>query len=85
MPQYLQDNKRDPVNGNPRCGPVILKVDKGPRHIVASGARISKQADFLGRGLYILMGIPNSTSVKYKMDALHRAFISATYARGEVS
>jgi hypothetical protein len=35
------------------------------------------------RGLIILMGLPNATSVQQEMDALYGPFKSATYARGE--
>jgi hypothetical protein len=35
------------------------------------------------RGLIIIMGLPNATSVQQEMDALYGPFKSATYARGE--
>jgi hypothetical protein len=83
-PNISKTTKFDPVNGRLLCGPVILKVDSGPGRIVASEESISKRADFLEMGLYILMGLPNATSVQQEMDALYGAFKSATYARGEV-
>ena len=63
------------------CGPVILKVDSGPGQIIAN---LSKRAAFSERGLLMLVGLPNASSVNQEMDALYGAFKSAMYARGEV-
>ena len=87
LPLYPNISKTmefDPVNGRLLRGPVILKVDSGPGRIVASEESIAKQTDFLEMGLYILMGLPNATSVQQEMDALYGAFKSSIYARGEV-
>ena len=83
-PNISKTTKFDHVSGRLLCGPVILKVDSGPGRIVASEESISKRADFLEMGLFILMGLPNATSVQQEMDALYGAFKSATYARGEI-
>ena len=83
-PNISKTTEFDPVNGKLLRGPVILKVDSGPGRIVASEESIAKRADFLEMGLYILMGLPNATSVQQEMDALYGAFKSSTYARGEV-
>ncbi|KAI2513446.1 hypothetical protein MHU86_920 [Fragilaria crotonensis] len=63
--------------------PVILKLDAGPGRIVSSAAILSKREEFFERGLIIIMGLPNATSVQQEMDALYGPFKSATYARGE--
>jgi hypothetical protein len=52
--------------------------------MIANMTSISKRAEFLERGLLIMMGLPNATSVNQEMDALYGAFKSATYARGEM-
>ena len=43
---------------------------------------VQREALF-GRGLIIIMGLPNATSVQQEMDALYGPFKSATYSRGE--
>jgi hypothetical protein len=43
----------------------------------------SNREELFERGLIILMGLPNATSVQQEMDALYGPFKSATYARGE--
>jgi hypothetical protein len=73
----------DPVSGKLNQGPVILKLDAGPGRIVSSEAILMKREEFFERGLIILMGLPNATSVQQEMDALYGPFKSATYARGE--
>ena len=65
------------------CGPVILKVDSGPGRMVASAESISQRTKFLEMGLFILMGLPNATSVQQEMDVIYQSFKAATYARGE--
>ena len=52
--------------------------------MIANMESISKRVKFLEQGLFILMGLPNATSVNQEMDALYGAFKSAFYARGEV-
>ena len=73
----------DPVTGKLNQGPVILKLDAGPGRIVSNEAILKKREDLFERGLIILMGLPNATSVQQEMDALYGPFKSATYARGE--
>jgi hypothetical protein len=73
----------DPVTGKLNQGPVILKVDAGPGEIVLSEAILLKREQFFERGLIILLGLPNATSIQQEMDALYGPFKSATYARGE--
>ena len=60
-----------------------MKVDSGPGRIVANEESIKKREEFMEKGLYILLGLPNATAVQQEMDALYGAFKSATYARGE--
>jgi len=71
-------------NGKLLCGPVILKVDSGPGRLVANAESIRKQEDFMERGLLIMLGLPNATSVNQEMDALFQGFKTASYARGEI-
>jgi hypothetical protein len=73
----------DPITGKLNQGPVILKLDAGPGRIVSSSVILAKREELFERGLIILMGLPNATSVQQEMDALYGAFKSATYARGE--
>ncbi len=60
-----------------------MKLDAGPGRIVSNEAILKKREDLFERGLIILMGLPNATSVQQEMDALYGPFKSATYARGE--
>lgn len=86
VPLYPNMNKTaifDPVSGRLNQGPVVLKVDAGPGRIVSSEAILLKREELYERGLIILMGLPNATSVQQEMDALYGAFKSGTYARGE--
>ena len=73
----------DPATGRLIRGPVILKLDAGPGRIVTDEDVILKREEYSERGLTILMGLPNATSVQQEMDALYGPFKSATYARGE--
>ncbi len=82
-PNISKIAKFDPT-GKLLCGPVILKVDSGPGRMIANIESISKRAKFFYQGLFILMGLPNATSVNQEMHALYGAFKSSTYARGEV-
>ncbi len=86
VPLYPNMNKTaifDAVSGRLNQGPVILKVDAGPGRIVSSEAILLKREELYERGLIIIMGLPNATSVQQEMDALYGAFKSGTYARGE--
>ena len=65
-------------------GPVILKLDSGPGRIVASYDSIILREALAEKGLIIMSGLPNATSVQQEMDALYGAFKSATYDRGEM-
>ena len=61
----------DPVTGKLNQGPVILKLDAGPGRIVSNDAAILKtREELFERGLIILMGLPNATSMPQEMDAL---------------
>jgi hypothetical protein len=73
----------DHVTGKQNCGPVILKVDARPGRIVSSEHVLAQREALFERGLIIIMGLPNATSVQQEMDALYGPFKSATYARGE--
>ena len=59
----------DPVTGKLNCGPVILKVDAGPGRIV-----LAQREALFKRGLIIIMGLPNATSVQQEMDDLYGPF-----------
>ena len=73
----------EPTTGKLLHGPVILKVDSGPGRIVASFESIVQREALAEKGLIIISGLPNATSVQQEMDALYGAFKSATYDRGE--
>lgn len=86
VPLYPNMNKTaifDADTGKLNQGPVILKLDAGPGRIVSSEAVLAKREALFERGLIIIMGLPNATSVQQEMDALYSPFKSATYARGE--
>ncbi|KAI2506187.1 hypothetical protein MHU86_8222 [Fragilaria crotonensis] len=73
----------DANTGRLNQGPVILKLDAGPGRIVSSEVVLAKREELFERGLIIIMGLPNATSVQQEMDALYGPFKAATYARGE--
>ncbi len=52
------------VTGRLLKGPVLLKLDAGPGRIVALEEVILKQAEYFEKGLTIVMGLPNATSVQ---------------------
>jgi hypothetical protein len=86
VPLYPNMHKNavfDANTGKLNQGPVILKLDAGPGRIVSSEAVLAKREALFERGLIIIMGLPNATSVQQEMDALYSPFKSATYARGE--
>ncbi|KAI2498179.1 hypothetical protein MHU86_16322 [Fragilaria crotonensis] len=70
----------DPITGKLNRGPVILKVDAGPGRIVLSEHVLAQREALFERGLIIIMGLPNATSVQQEMDVLYGPFKSATYA-----
>jgi len=70
----------DPIIGKLKHGPVILKVNAGPGREVSSEDLLLKREQLHERGLSIIMGLPNATSVQQEMDALYGAFKSSTYA-----
>jgi hypothetical protein len=82
-PNMSKTAEFDQVTGKLNCGPVILKVDAGPGRIVSSEHVLAQREALFERGLIIIMGLPNATSVQQEMDALYGPFKSATYARGE--
>jgi len=86
IPLYPNISKRARFdqNGKLLCGPVILKVDSGPGRLVANAESIRKREDFMERGLLIMLGLPNATSVNQEMDALFQGFKTASDARGEI-
>ncbi|KAI2494414.1 hypothetical protein MHU86_20097 [Fragilaria crotonensis] len=73
----------DATTGKLNQGPVILKLDAGPGRMVSSEIVLAKRDEFFQRGLVIILGLPNATSVQQEMDALYGPFKSATYSRGE--
>ena len=80
-PNMHKDTIFDPVTGKLNQGPVILKLDAGPGRIVSNEVILRKREELYERGLFILMGLPNATSVQQEMDALYGPpFKSATYA-----
>ena len=86
VPLYPNMNKTaifDARTGRLNQGPVILKLDAGPGRIVSSEIVLAKREALFERGLIIILGLPNATSVQQEMDALYGPFKSATYSRGE--
>jgi len=86
IPLYPNMNKTavfDETTGKLNQGPVLLKLDAGPGRIVSSEVVLAKREELFERGLIIVMGLPNATSVQQEMDALYGPFKSATYSRGK--
>ncbi|KAI2497543.1 hypothetical protein MHU86_16946 [Fragilaria crotonensis] len=84
LPLYPNINKRHLSMQQLLAGPVVLKLDSGPGRIVASHESILKREGYFERGLIILAGLPNATSVQQEMDALYGSFKPATNGRGEM-
>ena len=83
VPLYPNMNKTaifDARTGRLNQGPVILKLDAGPGRIVSSEIVLAKREALFERGLIIILGLPNATSVQQEMDALYGPFKSATYS-----
>jgi hypothetical protein len=53
----------DPITGKLNQGPVILNDNAGPGRIVLSEDILSKREQLYERGLIIIMGLPNATTV----------------------
>jgi hypothetical protein len=73
IPLYPNMHKTAVFNtstGKLNQGPVILKLDAGPGRIVSSENVLAKRKEFFERGLIIIMGLPNATSVQQEMDDL---------------
>ena len=73
VPLYPNMHKNavfDANTGKLNQGPVILKLDAGPGRIVSSEAVLAKREALFERGLIIIMGLPDATSVQQEMDAL---------------
>ncbi len=83
VPLYPNMNKTsifDARTGRLNQGPVILKLNAGPGRIVSSEIVLAKREALFERGLIIILGLPNATSVQQEMDALYGPFKSATYS-----
>ncbi len=61
----------DARTGRLNQGPAILKVDAGPGRIVLSEVVLAKQEAIFDRGLIIILGFPNATSIQQEMGALY--------------
>ena len=83
VPKYAQDHNLRRKDRKVKPMPRYLKVDAGPGRIVSSATILAHREALLERGLIILMGLPNATSVQQEMDTLYGPFKSVTYARGE--
>jgi hypothetical protein len=70
----------DARKGRLNQGPVILKLNAGPGRIVSSETVLAKREALFERGLIVILGLPNATSVQQEMDALYGPFKSATYS-----
>jgi hypothetical protein len=81
--QYAQDGFFDAKTGKLNQGPVILKLHAGSGRIVSSDSVLANREALFERGLLIIMGLPNATSVQQEMDVLYNPFKSVTYACGE--
>jgi hypothetical protein len=82
-PNIAKTTAFEPTTGKLLHGPVILKLDFGPGWIEASFESIVQREALAEKGLLIMSGLPNATSVQQEMDALYGAFKSATFDRGE--
>ena len=71
-----------PRTGKLIQGPVILMLAAGPGRIVSNKVILQKREKLDERGLFILMGLPNATSLQQTTDALYSPFKSATFAQG---
>ena len=67
-PNTCHEIKRCPTTKNILRGPIVVKTDSGPGRL----AKEAKSHDFRERkwrlGVYIMIGLPNATSVNQEMD-----------------
>jgi hypothetical protein len=69
-PNMNKTTELDPITRKLNCGTVILKMDAGPERIVLSGHILARREALIKRGLSMITGLPNATSIQQKMDAL---------------
>ena len=61
-------------NGNLLKGPIIIKTDSGQGRLAATLDSVKFRESMWEQGVYIVLGLPNSTSVSQEMDQLYQTF-----------
>ena len=61
-------------------GPIILKTDSGQGRLVATFSSIEFRERMQQRGVYLVLGLPNSTSCTQEQDQLYQEFKGKTRA-----
>ena len=82
-PNCQKDTVR--VNGKLVAGPIILKTDSGQGRLNASFSSLEFCERMQQRGVYLVLGLPNSTSCTQEQDQLYQEFKMKTRTKtGEI-
>ena len=72
-PNFHKVVKRD-HNGKLLAGPVFLNTDSGQGRLVASFSSLEFRERMKDTGVYLFLGLPNSTSCTQELDQLYQEF-----------
>ena len=76
-PNFQKDIVRD-NNGVLLAGPIIIKIDSGQGRLVATFSSIEFRERMQQRGVYLVLGLPNSTSCTQEQYQLYQEFKGKT-------
>ena len=76
-PNCQKDVERDD-NGMFLRGPIVLKTDSGQGRLVATFSSLEFRERMQQRGVYLVLGLPNSTSCTQEQDQLYQEFKGKT-------
>jgi len=68
-------------NGKLLAGPVFLKTDSGQGRLVASFSSLEFKERMQDEGVYLILGLPNSTSRTQEQDQLYQEFKGKTRSK----
>ena len=79
-PNVCKETKRD-ADGKFLCGPVIFKTDSGQGRLAATWESLEFRERMMEKGVFIVLGLPNSTSCTQEQDQLYQDFKAKTKAK----
>ena len=81
-PNCAKDVVRD-EEGKLIQGPIILKTDSGQGQLCVTFSSIEFCEQMQARGVYLVLGLPNSTSCTQELDQIYQQFKGKTCAKTE--